>query len=66
MALVIPPNNRDKFDKDRSVNSLQPPPSFPRLPEIFVNRYEPEIKEALNKYSSDCEDWVRRFVIGQT
>lgn len=66
MAVVIPPNNRDKFDRDRSRNIVQPPPPFPRLPEAFVSRYEPEIQEALNLYSRQCQDWVQKYVTGQT
>lgn len=59
------PTSKQKFDKDRSGFTVQPPPPFPRLPEAFVKRYEPAIQDALNKYSDDCAEWLRKFIQGQ-
>jgi hypothetical protein len=42
----------------------QPPPPFPRLPQKFIDRYEPEIQDVLNAYSDACQDWVKKYVTG--
>jgi hypothetical protein len=61
---TAPVNQAQKFDREMGRLVTQPPPPFPRLPQKFIDRYEPEIQDVLNAYSDACQDWVKKYVTG--
>lgn len=55
-----------KFERERGQPLVQPPPPFPRLPAKFVERYPKEIQDVLNGYGDQCQEWVKKYVTGNS